>query len=98
MSLGPGVSFRILREDGIVGNGTSGGFTINQTLVEASNIGITAPDTAPDFAGGTQMLYIQDTSQAPTGTPTGGGLLYVESGTLKFVSDLGVVTILAAQG
>jgi len=40
-------------------------------------------------------ILIKDTSGAPSGTPTGGGYLYVESGALKFKGSSGTVTTIA---
>ena len=40
-------------------------------------------------------IFIKDTSGAPSGTPSGGGYLYVESGALKFKGSSGTVTTIA---
>lgn len=48
------------------------------------------------FGSGTQVVFLANTSAAPSGSPTGGGLLYVESGALKYKGSSGSVTVLAA--
>ena len=46
-----------------------------------------------DVQGG---FAVADCVAAPTVTPTGGGVLYVDSGTLKYMGSAGTVTILGA--
>lgn len=43
-----------------------------------------------------RVLFVANTNAAPSGTPSGGGYLYVESGALKFKGSSGTVTTLAA--
>tara|TARA_R110000744_G_scaffold113011_1_gene211821 strand:+ start:2445 stop:4220 length:1776 start_codon:yes stop_codon:yes gene_type:complete len=40
-------------------------------------------------------LYIANAAVAPTVTPTGGGILYVEGGALKFIGSSGTITTIA---
>ena len=73
----------------------------SRARVEGHNsLGLCAGDTSlgpipevvtvrPDY------IFIKDTSGAPSGTPTGGGYLYVESGALKFKGSSGTVTTIA---
>ena len=74
----------------------------SRARVEGHNsLGLCAGDTS----GGTPIpevvtvrpdyILIKDTSGAPSGTPTGGGYLYVESGALKFKGSSGTVTTIA---
>lgn len=49
---------------------------------------------AGDFASGTGVIFIANGSAVPSGTPTGGGVLYVESGALKYKGSSGTVTTL----
>jgi len=74
----------------------------SRARVEGHNsLGLCAGDTS----GGTPIpevvtvrpdyIFIKDTSGAPSGTPTGGGYLYVESGALKFKGSSGTVTTIA---
>lgn len=50
----------------------------------------------PTYGGGVGVLRISDTSTVPSSDPTGGGLLYVQSGSLKYRGSSGTVTVLAA--
>jgi hypothetical protein len=40
-------------------------------------------------------VYIVNSTGVPTGSPTGGGYLYVENGSLKYKGTSGTITILA---
>lgn len=44
--------------------------------------------------GGSKVLYIANATTAPTTNPTGGGILYVEAGALKYRGSSGTVTVL----
>jgi hypothetical protein len=48
-----------------------------------------------DMGGGTGVISIKDRGTAPTTNPTGGGILYVENGSLKFRGSAGTVTSVA---
>ena len=47
-----------------------------------------------DYASGVNVIAVAD-GTAPSGTPTGGGVLYVEAGALKFKGSSGTVTTIA---
>ena len=49
-----------------------------------------------DMAGGEGVIAIANASVVPAGTPTGGGVLYVEGGALKYKGTSGTVTTLGA--
>lgn len=51
--------------------------------------------TANQFGGGTGVIGIGNCTSAPNSSPTGGGVIYVESGALKFRGSSGTVTQLA---
>lgn len=55
-----------------------------------NNLGI----NTKDYASGSGVIGIAN-GTAPSGTPTGGGVLYVESGALKFKGSSGTVTTIA---
>lgn len=55
------------------------------------NIGI----NGNDFGGGDKVVFISNANIAPPNTPTGGGVLYVESGALKYKGSSGTVTTIA---
>jgi hypothetical protein len=48
------------------------------------------------FGGGQLVLGINNATTVPTSNPTGGGVLYVESGALKYRGSSGTVTTIAA--
>jgi hypothetical protein len=47
------------------------------------------------FGSGTLVIFIANTTAAPTSNPVGGGILYVESGALKYRGSSGTVTTIA---
>jgi hypothetical protein len=55
------------------------------------NLGI----NTKDMASGVGVIAIADRTTAPSGTPSGGGVLYVESGALKYKGSSGTVTTIA---
>lgn len=56
------------------------------------NIALFGPGS---YGSGVGVLFIAN-GTAPSGTPSGGGILYVESGVLKFKGSSGTVTTIAA--
>ena len=49
-----------------------------------------------DMASGTGVIAIANATAVPSGTPTGGGVLYVEGGALKYKGSSGTITTLGA--
>jgi hypothetical protein len=47
-----------------------------------------------DFGGGVGVLGVKNATTVPTTNPTGGGILYVEAGALKYRGSSGTVTVL----
>lgn len=47
------------------------------------------------YGGGTHVIFIANSTSAPTTNPTGGGILYVENGALKYRGPSGSVTTIA---
>jgi hypothetical protein len=73
---------------GTAGNAIS--FTQALTLTAAANLLLGGTNDP----GGEKALYIANTSSVP-GTPTSGGVLYVEAGALKYKGSSGTVTTIA---
>jgi hypothetical protein len=73
--------------------GTTG--TAKNALAEVFRIANTGDIglNTTDFASGVGVFAIAD-GTAPSGTPTGGGVIYVESGALKYKGSSGTVTTL----
>jgi hypothetical protein len=74
-------------------SGTAGNaitFTQALTLTAAANLLLGGTNDP----GGEKALYIANTSSVP-GTPTSGGVLYVEAGALKYKGSSGTVTTIA---
>ncbi|GEM_PF-6840606 len=61
-------------------------------LAANKNIGV---NTNSEFGAGQGVLGIADAAVVPTGNPTGGGVLYVEGGGLKYRGSGGTVTTVA---
>lgn len=71
--------------------GSAISFTQALTLTAAANL-LLGGTSDP---GGANSLYIANTGSVP-GTPSGGGVLYVESGALKYKGSSGTITTLGA--
>jgi len=52
--------------------------------------------TAGSFGAGVKVAFIANATTVPTTNPTGGGILYVEAGALKYRGSGGTVTTLGA--
>ena len=76
----------------------TGGWTMatSQRMVidSVGNVGI---GVKPDFASGRGVVYLAEATVAPTSTPAGGGVLFVDgSGRLAYRGPSGTTTIVAA--
>lgn len=58
--------------------------------------GLTVGSTAGTYGGASGAIFIKDRIVAPSSNPTGGGIMYSESGALKFRGSSGTVTTIAA--
>ncbi len=47
------------------------------------------------YGGGSQVVFIANSTSTPTANPVGGGILFVENGALKYRGPNGTVTTLA---
>lgn len=79
-------------------SGVSNGFTVasdgaNFTYLALSgNFGF----GGTSFGGGMLVMFMANASTIPSSNPTGGGILYVESGSLKYRGSSGTITTIAA--
>lgn len=62
------------------------------TVDNVGNIGM----NGTSFGGGVKTMFIANATTIPTTDPTGGGILYVEGGALKFRGSSGTTTTIAA--
>lgn len=82
----------------LIGTGTipTGNFGIYNASTAnnyfAGGVGI---GTTDQFGSGVRVVGIANATTAPTTNPTGGGVLYVEAGALKFRGSSGTVTTIA---
>jgi hypothetical protein len=81
------VSGNSIASNWIVNKYTSAGAITTQIT---GNVGL----GTSDFASGVASVLAMANSTAPSGTPTGGGVLYVESGALKYKGTSGTITTL----
>jgi len=83
----------------ISGNGFQGSGILNtsgQTTIIISgsrNVGLASSSIS--VGGGSGVVFIGNATTVPTSNPTGGGILYVENGALKYRGSSGTVTIIA---
>lgn len=69
------------------------GSTLSQRWDRSGNIGIGG--TSISAGGGSGVVYLANAITVPTTNPSGGGVLYVESGQLKYREPNGTVTTIA---
>ena len=60
-----------------------------------ANRSIQLASATPSLGGGAGVIGIANASTVPSSNPTGGGILYVEAGALKFRGSSGTVTTIA---
>lgn len=68
--------------------------TPSGTALAMDKDGIAFFSTA-DFGGGVQVVFIQNATTVPSSNPTGGGILYTDSGALKYRGSSGTTTTIA---
>lgn len=66
-----------------------------RAVFEATTYNTTLLANAGSYGSGSGVLFLGNATTAPTTNPTGGGILYVESGALKFRGSSGTVTTIA---
>jgi hypothetical protein len=71
------------------------GSTPTEKLIVKSN-GNLGHRTATEFGSGVGVIGIANAGTVPSANPTGGGVLYVEAGALKYRGSAGTITTLAA--
>jgi hypothetical protein len=63
---------------------------------DSFHVGVNLRMNTTSVAAGVGVLAIANAGTVPSGTPTGGGVIYVEAGALKYKGSSGTVTQLAA--
>jgi hypothetical protein len=71
---------------------TGGSVTERLRITSTGNVGI---GTTDQFGGGVKVVGLANATTVPASNPTGGGVLYVESGALKYRGSSGTVTTIA---
>lgn len=66
-----------------------------RAVFEATTFNTTLLTSAGSYGSGSGVLFLGNATTAPTTNPTGGGILYVEAGALKFRGSSGTVTTIA---
>jgi len=66
-----------------------------RAVFEATTFNTTLLASAGSYGSGSGVLFLGNATTAPTTNPTGGGILYVEAGALKFRGSSGTVTTIA---
>lgn len=66
-----------------------------RAVFEATTFNTTLLASAGSYGSGSGVLFLGNATTAPTTDPTGGGILYVEAGALKYRGSSGTVTTIA---
>lgn len=66
------------------------------SITLSSGRGVTFGSNTAIQGGGTAVIGIANATTVPTSNPTGGGILYVEAGALKYRGSSGTITTLGA--
>ena len=86
-------------QNGFLGTGYASGWTLgannNGTQLNVSINGNIGFGTATEYGSGQGVIGILNAAVVPSTNPTGGGVLYVEDGALKFRGSSGTVTTIA---
>lgn len=69
--------------------------TANAERMRITSVGNFGINTASQFGSGTLVIGIANCTAAPSTNPSGGGVLYAESGALKWRGSSGTVTTIA---
>jgi hypothetical protein len=67
-----------------------------RAVFEATTYNTTLLANAGSYGSGSGVLFLGNATTVPTTNPTGGGILYVEAGALKYRGSSGTVTTLGA--
>lgn len=60
------------------------------------NLGLLTGSGSGSYGGGTGVIFIANDNTDPTSNPTGGGILYVSGGALKYRGSSGTTTTIAS--
>jgi len=82
------LSMQALGMQSVSDGSTSMAFSANRNVQIGATTGV--------YGGGTGVIGITNASGTPTSNPTGGGILYVEAGALKYRGSSGTITTLGA--
>ena len=66
---------------------------VSTIRLEVNNLGLLT--SSGSYGGGARVIFIGNRQTAPTSNPSGGGILYVESGALKYRGSSGTITTIA---
>lgn len=67
------------------------GHASHDTTITGTNVGLLGNASV---GGGSKVVFVANATSVPTSNPTGGGILYVEAGALKYRGSGGTVTTL----
>lgn len=98
-SSNPAIRFQVngTTIDAVSTNGTALQFNLGasgaNTELRGKNVALMGTGS---YGGGTAVAFIANSSVLPTTNPSGGGILYVDSGALKYRGSSGTVTTIAS--
>jgi hypothetical protein len=63
-------------------------------VLDGYNVGYFPTGVTGSFGSGKNVVFIANATTVPSVNPTGGGILYVENGALKYIGSNGTITTL----
>jgi hypothetical protein len=76
----------------LIANDGLGGLSVQA----GRNVVLAGSNAVASFGGGARVVFIPNAATVPSTNPSGGGLIYVESGALKYRGSSGTITTLGA--
>ena len=74
----------------------NGQSSLSATISLGASRNLALVTASPNYGGGSAVIMIGNAAGTPTSNPTGGGILYVESGALKYRGSSGTITTLGS--
>lgn len=90
-----GTTGNVLRGDKTWSNSLTGNMTLGDAVTDEQRLNGNVGVNGASYGAGSGVIFIADADAVPSANPVGGGIIYVEGGSLKFRGSSGTITTLA---